>query len=372
MNKKENINNWIPLILIAIIFYWAINNIPLIGSVVSKVFNVLSPFLLGCIVAFILNIPMTKIENKLNKIIKNKKTHIRITSIILSLIIFILIIGFVLFLLIPEVIESIESLINQAPSIINSVEVWVIDLLDKYPNIQKELENIFATNSLDSMIPDLLNYIVNWAINFISSLVSGFVTLFTGIVFSIYILSQKEYILSGIKKILSAYLKPKTTNKIVEIAKLTNKTFTKFISGQCVEAVILGCIMFVAFNLFKFPYALIIAVLTTITALIPIFGAMIAMCIGALLIAIESPLQALIFIIVFQVIQQIEGNFIYPKVVGKSVGLSPMWTLFAISVGGSLWGIIGMLTALPIASILYALLKESVDKRLKNPKKVEV
>ena len=368
MNKKENINNWIPLIIIGIIFYWLINNMTLIGGIIYKIFRVLLPFILGCIIAFILNIPMTKIENKLNKIIKNQKTTIRIISIVLSLILFILIIGFILFLLIPEVIKSIESLIEQAPSIINSAEIWLIDLLDKYPNIQKELQNIFAKNSFDNVLPSTLSYIVNWAINFISSLVSGFAILFTSIVFSIYILSQKEYMLKGTKKVLSAYLPTKTVNKIAEITKLTNTTFHKFVSGQCVEAVILGTIFFVVLSIFKFPYALIISVLTTITALIPIFGAMIAMCIGAILIAIESPLQALIFIIVFQVIQQIEGNFIYPRVVGKSVGLSPLWTLLAITVGGSVWGILGMLTALPIASILYAILKENITKRLKNKK----
>ena len=162
--------------------------------------------------------------------------------------------------------------------------------------------------------------------------------------------------------------KPK---RILELGKLTNQTFTKFVSGQCLEATILGTIFFIVLSILRFPYALIISVLTTITALIPIFGAMIAMVIGAILIAIESPLQALIFIIVFLVIQQIEGNFIYPKVVGKSVGLSPMWTLLAITVGGNLFGIPGMLIGLPLASIAYALVKEIVNNKLKD-KKIEI
>ena len=368
MNKKDTIKKWLPLILIAILAYWFINNISLIGNIISRIITVLSPFLLGGAMAFVLNIPMTKIENKLNKIIKNKPSVTRVISIILSLILFLFIISFVLFLLIPEVIESIESLINQLPTIISDLEIWILDVLDKYPSIQQELEKIFAANNFDTIIPNLLNYIVNWSITFISSLVSGFITLFTGTVFSIYMLSQKETIISGSKKILSAYLKPTKVKKIEEIGTLTNDTFHKFISGQCVEAVILGSIFFVVLSIFKFPYALIISVLTTITALIPIFGALFAMVVGAILIAITSPLQAVIFILVFQVIQQIEGNFIYPKVVGKSVGLSPMWTLLAISVGGSLWGILGMLTALPIAAVLYAILKESVEKRIKKTK----
>ena len=146
------------------------------------------------------------------------------------------------------------------------------------------------------------------------------------------------------------------------------RIFSKFISGQCVEAAILGSIFFVVLSIFRFPYALIISILTTVTALIPIFGAMIAMIIGAILIAITNPIQAVIFIIVFQVIQQIEGNFIYPRVVGKSVGLSPMWTLLAITVGGSLFGIVGMLIGLPLASILYAIIKVNVNNRLKEKK----
>ncbi|MBQ8682062.1 MAG: AI-2E family transporter [Bacilli bacterium] len=368
MTKKDDMKQWITLIVVAVLAYWIINNFTLIGNFFSKIINVLSPFLLGIVIAFILNIPMTKIEKSLNKMLKKKKAPVRIISIIVSLVIFILIIAFVLFLLIPEVIASIENLIATAPDLINNLENWVIDLLDKYPDLQTEVQKMFATNSTDNIIPEILNHIVNGVITFISDLVSGVINLFTAVVFSIYILSQKEYLIGGTKKIIKAYLKPKVATRLIEIGKLTNQTFTKFISGQCVEAVILGSIFFVVLSLFRFPYALIISVLTTITALIPIFGAMIAMCIGAILIAIESPLQALIFIVVFQVIQQIEGNFIYPRVVGKSVGLSPMWTLFAISVGGSLCGILGMLTALPLASIAYALLKDSVAKRLKSPK----
>ena len=154
--------------------------------------------------------------------------------------------------------------------------------------------------------------------------------------------------------------------KITEIGSLANKTFSKFISGQCVEAIILGLIIFFTSIIFRFPYSLIIAVLTAVTALIPIFGALIAMLVGAILIAITNPIQAIIFMVVFQIVQQIEGNFIYPKVVGKSVGLSPLWTLLAITVGGNLFGIPGMLLGLPLASVVYALIKEFVNTRLKE------
>ena len=366
MLKKEEMRKWITLIIIAVFSYWFATNIDLILSILTKLVTALKPFILGLITAFILNIPMTKIENILNKLIKNDKGKVRIISIVISLVIFISIIGFVLLLLIPEIIESIENLIKIAPSIINDIETWTINLLDKYPDLQLEIQKIFDKVNLDTIIPSTLNYIVNGTITFLTNLVSGIITTFTAIVFSIYILSQKEYIIEGTKKLMNAYLPAKIQTRTIEIGRLSNQTFSKFISGQCVEAIILGTIFFVVLSILRFPYALIISVLTTITALIPIFGAMIAMAVGAVLIAIESPLQAAIFIVIFQVIQQIEGNFIYPKVVGKSVGLSPMWTLFAITIGGSLFGIIGMLTFLPIASICYALLKDDVSKKIEE------
>ena len=367
-----DIKKWIILILIAILSYWAINNISVISGVVSKIFSVLYPFILGGIIAFILNIPMTKIENSLNKRMNNKKTFVRILSIILSLLLFFIIIILIAFLLMPELIENIQLLISNIPGLFDKVEELVLELLDKYPNIQVQIETFFnETYNLGNIVSNLLNYFVNGALGFIGSLLSGFVTLFTAIIFSIYMLSQKEYLTRGSKKLVYATFNRRHADKICEIGKLSNKTFSKFISGQCLEAVILGILMFIAFNIFKFPYALILAVLTSVTALVPIFGAIIAMIIGVVLIGITNPLQALLFIVVFQVVQQIEGNLIYPKVVGKSVGLSPMWTLFSISVGGSLFGIPGMLIGLPLASIVYSIIKAGVNSKLKE-KEIEI
>lgn len=368
MKMEEKTKQYITLILIAVTSYWIVNNFNIIGNMISKLFSVLLPFILGCTIAFILNIPMNKIEKLLEKKIKNKKTSIRVISITLSLLIFILVISFVLFLLIPEIINNIENLIDNLPILFEKTENFIINLLDKYPDIQLEIKEIFKANNLESIIPSFLEYLINSAFNLITGLATGLFNLFTSIVFSIYILSQKEYLLKGLKKISNAYLKSNTSKKLTEIAKLSSKTFNSFISGQCVEAIILGSIFFVILSITRFPYALIISVLTSITALIPIFGAMIAMCVGAILIAITNPLKAIIFIIIFQVIQQIENNVIYPRVVGKSVGLSPLLTLFSITVGGSLFGIIGMIIALPLASILYALLKEHMDKKLNEKK----
>lgn len=367
MKNKEELEKWIILILVAIVSYWAINNLGLIFGIVGKFINVLLPFIIGIALAYILNIPMAKIENFLKKKInkKNNVIPVRVISIVLSLVLLVLIVAFVLLLLIPELVENIELLIQNLPMLISTVEEWIVGLLDKYPEMQYEIQKIFSENTSDNgIIINILNYALNGSINIISSLVSGVVTIFTSLIFAIYMLSQKEQLQRSLKQMIYAYTKKEQADKVMEVGKLSNNIFSKFISGQCLEAVILGCIFFVVLSIFRFPYALIISVLTTITALIPIFGAMIAMVIGAILIAITNPFQAFIFVLVFLVIQQIEGNFIYPKVVGKSVGLSPLWTLLAITVGGGLFGIVGMLIGLPIASIVYSLVTNDANKRL--------
>jgi len=365
--RLTDMKKMIILILVAVFSYWGLNNFEILMGALKTLYQILSPFIIGGALAFILNIPMTKIENLLNKVIKKKTKLVRGFSILLSLMIFVVIILFIAFLLIPELIENVKMLMSSIPTLVDKTEVFVLNLLDKYPDIQVQIEETFASiTNISNVISNVLNYFINGAIGFVSGLISGIVTIFTALIFSIYLLSQKEYIVKGTKKLIYAFLNKEKAHKLTEIGSLANKTFSKFISGQCTEAVILGVIMFVAFTIFRFPYALIIAVLTAVTALIPVFGAMIAMVVGAILIAITDPVQAIVFIIIFQVVQQIEGNFIYPRVVGKSVGLSPMWTLLAISVGGKLFGIIGMLIGLPLASVIYALIVELTNDKLKE------
>lgn len=371
MKMKKDIlemRKWIILILIAIFSYWGLNNFDKLLGVINTGYKVLEPFILGGVIAFVLNILVNKIEKYLNKWIKNRRFKlVRFISIILSLLIFILVIVFTAFLLIPELIENIQMLMGSVPGLIGDAQNSILNLLDKYPDIQNEISKMFAeSGNVSTIISNVLNYFITGAIGFIGSLVSSFITIFTAIIFAIYMLAQKEYLIRGTKKVLYSLLNKKRADKLVEIGTLANKTFSKFISGQCLEAIILGGLMFIAFTISGFPYALMLAVLTAITSLIPIFGALIAMVIGAILIGIGDPVQAIIFVIAFQVVQQIEGNFIYPRVVGASVGLSPLWTLLAITVGGNLFGIPGILLGLPVASVLYALIKELVNGRLKN------
>lgn len=369
--NQKNMKKLMVLIAFGIGLFWVLSNFSIILGFISHILHLLLPFILGAVIAFILNIPMTKIETFLKSKIKKKKSKfpVRTISITLSLVIFVGIILLISFLLIPELIENIELLIKNIPSFISDIQTWVLDLVDNYPEIQMKVEEVFKdTTNVNNIMVTVLNYVVNSSLSFITNLISSIFTLFTAVVFAIYMLSQKEYLERGIKKLMYAYMKKEHTDKIMEIASLSNNTFSKFISGQCVEAIILGIIFFAVLTILRFPYALIISVLTTITALIPMFGAMIAMLVGALLIAVTSPLQALLFIVVFQIIQQIENNFIYPKVVGKSVGLASMWTLMAVILGGSLMGIAGMIIGLPLASILYAILRNETNEQLRNKK----
>ena len=366
--NKENIQKIVGIIAFGVGFYWLLNNLDGVGSFIHRFFRLLFPFILGGVIAFILNIPMTKIEKFIKKKLKSRKIHlpVRTISITSALLIFFVVIVAISFLLIPELIENIQLLISNIPQVVSDVQDWALKLADDYPDIQKQIETAFESNgtNFNDIVVTVLNHIINGSLNFVSSLVSGLFTVFTAVVFAIYMLNQKEQLVVGSKKLMYAYVKKQHADKVIDMARLANQTFSKFISGQCVEAVLLGCIFFAVLNLLGFPYALIISVLISITALIPMFGAMIAMVIGAVLIAVTSPIKAILFIIIFQVIQQIENNFIYPKVVGKSVGLSSMWTLLAVILGGSLMGIVGMIIGLPLASIIYAIIKNETNERL--------
>lgn len=372
MSKKEFLN-WFLLIFLGVVSYWAINNLDAIKGFLITLITIFKPFLIGGALAFILNIPMVKIENFLKKKAKKEsKFPFRFVSIVLSLLILILVVILVAFLLIPELIKNIELLIANLPILFSKAETFVLDLVDRYPELQVEIAKLFNTSaSISTLIGNVLNYILNGAISIVTGLVSGVITVFTALIFAVYTLSQKEYLINGSKKMIKAYLKPRAAQKTVEVARLINITFSKFISGQCLESVILGSIFFVTMSILGFPYALLISVLTAITSLIPIVGAWIAIIVGAILIAITNPFQALLFVIIFLAIQQIEGNLIYPKVVGASVGLPAIWTLLAISVAGSIMGFIGMFIGLPVASVAYSLIKKDANNRINRKSDID-
>lgn len=344
---------------------------------VKAVVAMLGPFLVGAAMAFVLNLPTRFIEQKIFAKWKNPKTAglKRGISIVLALLFLIALLVFAALMVIPQLTKTVMELGNVVPAFFRNLIAKLEVLATQYPE-WKDAFSALKELSIDwnSVIGYVTGFLKDGLGNVLSSTV-GFAgsvagALFDGIiafVFAIYILCGKEKLAVQAKKLMHAYLPEKTYEKTMKVLKLCNHNFAKFISGQCLEAVILGVMFVVCMAIFGMPYAVLVGVLIAFTALIPIVGAFIGCAVGAFLILMVSPMKALIFIIMFLVLQQLEGNLIYPKVVGNSVGLPAIWVLLAVSLGGSMFGVVGMLVFIPLMSTLYALLKENVNNR--NEKK---
>lgn len=367
--SKENIQKLMFMACGCILFAWILNNIANFGVIFSGVWKLLAPFAVGGMIAFVMNLPMTKIENLLlGKKTNEERKWARGVAITITFILLLAIISFVLFLLVPELINNLKSLAEQIPGLLDGIKAWMLNIAQENPSWKAQIadvaNNLTSSNSVQNVITSSLNSLMDGSKGFIMSVTSGLTTAILAIVFAIYLLGQKEYLIRGSKKLIFAFLPKKRADKAIEIASLTNKTFAGFVSGQCLEAIILSVIFFLVLFIGGFPYALLISVITFVLAFVPMLGATFSAIIGALLIFPISPIRAVMFIVLSFIIQQLENNLIYPKVVGKSVGLAGIWTLVSIIVFGSLFGVIGMIIGLPIASIAYALLGETVNKKL--------
>ena len=347
-------------------------------SVLAFIFHVIFPFVLGGAIAFVLNVPMNFIQRHLfpeDKIEKRKviKKLARPLSMLIVLFCVIGIIVLVMFVLIPQLGNTFANLGNSIQAFIPKIQKWAETLFHD----NKEIMNWVNHLEFD------WNKIMNAGINFLKngagsvldstimaakSIVSGIATFFIAFVFAIYILLQKEKLSIQAKKVLFAFVRKGRAEATLEVLSLTYNTFSSFLTGQCVEAIILGCMFVITMSILRLPYALLVGIVIAFTALIPIFGAFIGCVVGAFLIFMVDPIKALIFIILFLILQQIEGNLIYPHVVGSSVGLPSIWVLAAVSIGGSLMGVVGMLIFIPIVSVVYALFREVVYLKLKQRK----
>lgn len=359
----------------SILFYWALHHAQTVKGLFSWILGLLSPFLLGCAIAFVLNVPMRQIERKLYPSLGKLPDSVkRIIAYLITLLLVILVISLVLFVVIPQLGESMRALIEQIPSALQSVQVRITEIAEKYPEIANLIMDFDFSEfnlNLDQLITQLIEYAKTWAgdvvdfgMSAVGSVVGAAANFLIGFVFSIYLLLQKEKLCGQSKQIVYALFSERFADRIVEIAHLSNKTFSSFLSGQCTESIILGSLFFVSMSILRMPYALMVGVLIAVTALIPIVGAFIGCVVGAFMILIVNPMQALIFVILFLVLQQIEGNLIYPHVVGNSVGLPSMWVLAAVTIGGKLMGIVGMLVFIPLCSVVYALFRSFIKERL--------
>ena len=297
----------------------------------------------------------------------------RPVSLLTSLLLVVAVILVVIFIVAPELGKTFVSLGKTISDFIPEMQDWVEELFNGNPAVVSWVQELeFDWNKIISTAVDFLKSgagdVLNSTYSIAKSLISGLATFFIGFVFACYIVLQKEKLSVQVQKVLYALLKEKTVKRVLQVSSLCYRTFLNFLTGQCVEAVILGSMFFVVMSVLQFPYALLVGILIAFTALIPIFGAFIGCVIGAFLILMVSPVKALAFVIMFLILQQIEGNFIYPHVVGNSVGLPSIWVLVAVSLGGSLMGIAGMLIFIPAASVVYSLFRGFINTRLKRKK----
>ena len=379
--NKENLKRIRGLIVFTILVFVALWNYKTLYRGVQFLGHVIFPFALGGGIAFVLNVPMRFLEEKLFQNTKQGQTKwgqklARPVSLILAVLFVVAIIGIVMFVVIPELGKTILNIGKTLQEIIPEVQVWAVKMLDDNVELATYIQGLEF--EWDKILGNFVNFLKNGAGSVLDTtfaaaknIVSGVYTFFIAFVFSCYILLQKEKLSVQVRKLMYAFLPQDWTEIFVALGLVSHKTFSNFLTGQCLEAIILGAMFFVVMTIFRLPYALLIAVLIAFTALIPIFGAFIGCGVGALLIFIISPMKALIFIIIFLVLQQVEGNFIYPHVVGNSVGLPSIWVLVAVTVGASLMGVVGMLIFIPIVSVVYTMLRGIVNRRLKE-KKIEV
>lgn len=378
---KDNIKRIRGLIFFTALIFVALWNYKMIFQAVKFTGGVLLPFAIGGAIAFILNVPMRFVENRLFEQTKFGKTKwgkklARPISFIIALLFVISIIGIVIFVVVPELGNTVMNIGKTVQEFVPQVQVWAEKMFQDNPELVAQIQS-FEFN-WDKILGNVANFLKNGAgsvlgttVEAAKNIVSGVYTFFIAFVFSCYILLQKEKLSIQVRKLMYAFMPKDWSDILVALGSVSHKTFSSFLTGQCVEAVILGAMFFVVMTIVRLPYALLIAVLIAFTALIPIFGAFIGCGVGALLIFMVDPMKALIFIIMFLVLQQIEGNFVYPHVVGNSVGLPSIWVLAAVSIGASLMGVVGMLIFIPIISVVYTILRGIVNRRLKE-KNIEV
>ena len=354
-----------------IVLYWLLIETERVKTIIQVIKNVVSPFFVGASFAFVINVPMRSIEGALRKIKKDSLR--RAVAILLTFILVLLVLTLVFWLLVPQLIDTVQTLVPKLYTFFSDLEAWFKNLMQDNPQLMKWITDNTDFENLDwaglaqkliTMISNSLTTIVSGAFLALGSVSSFFINLFISVVFAIYCLFQKENLARQGRKLLYAFLPEKFSDEVIRVLRLSNATFSNFLSGQCIEVCILGLLFAVSMAIFRMPYIPLVSVLVAVTAFIPIVGAWVGCIFGAFFILVANPVQAFWFVVMFLVLQQIENNMIYPRVVGTSIGLSGMWVLVAVSVGGNLMGVAGMFLMIPVVSVLYTVLSEYTEKRL--------
>lgn len=374
--EKRTLRNIFIGVFGCIILYWILHETARVKATFDLIFGLVSPFALGAAFAFILNVPMRAFE-KLYKTIKRDGLR-RAASLLTTILALLLVLTLVFWLLIPQVIETFQSLIPKLNAFITRIEAAISAFLKANPQLMEWLKDTgFEQLNIGELVQKSVSIlgtsvstILGGALSAIGNISGALVDIVIGIVFSIYCLFQKETLARQGKKLIYAYLPEHFCDKTVRVLRLANSTFSNFLSGQCVEVVILGCMFAISMAIFGMPYIPLVSVLVAVTAFIPVVGAWVGCVLGTFLILVSNPLQAVWFVVMFLVLQQIENNLIYPRVVGTSIGLSGMWVLVAVAVGGELMGVAGMFLMIPVTSVVYTLLREAINNRL-NGKNID-
>ena len=344
-------------------------------GVLKTIGQIIFPFILGGAIVFVINVPMSFLEKKIFENIKkeNKAARklARPVSLLLTIVLVVGVIALVMIGVIPQLTKTMGSLMINITDFIPQIKIWIRDFFHDNREIMNLVDQVqFKPDQAIrwgiSLLGNGAGNMMNTTVSAVGSVVSGLATFFIAFSFACYVLFQKEKLHVQVRKVLFAFLPKQKADAFLKVCSLTYRTFANFLTGQCLEAVILGCMFVATLSILRMPYALLIGVLIAFTALIPIFGAFIGCAVGSFLIFMVSPKQAIIFIIVFLVLQQIEGNLIYPHVVGESVGLPSIWVLAAVTIGGNLMGIVGMLVFIPLLSVVYTIFRKVVYQRLKK------
>ena len=344
-------------------------------DVLKTIGQIIFPFILGGAIVFVINVPMSFLEKKIFENVKKENKAVRKlarpVSLLLTIVLVVGVIALVMIGVIPQLTKTMGSLMINITDFIPQIKIWIRDFFHDNREIMKLVDQVQfnpdqAIRWGISLLGNGAGNMMNTTVSAVGSVVSGLATFFIAFSFACYVLFQKEKLHVQVRKVLFAFLPKQKADAFLKVCSLTYRTFANFLTGQCLEAVILGCMFVVTLSILRMPYALLIGVLIAFTALIPIFGAFIGCAVGSFLICMVSPKQAIIFIIVFLVLQQIEGNLIYPHVVGESVGLPSIWVLAAVTIGGNLMGIVGMLVFIPLLSVVYTIFRKVVYQRLKK------
>ena len=357
-----------------VILSWLLLDTARVHVVLSTVWDLIAPFVIGAILAFVFNVPMRAIENQLADI---KKPGLRRgLAIVLTILLLVLIITFVVELLVPQLQKTIESLVQTIPAFAIRCVDSLTGFLEEHPELNQMVSsNVDYLQHIDwslllqkalKVVGDSVSSILGGTFLAIGNVTTALVNTFVSLVFAMYCLGRKEILAAQGRRLLYSLLPEKWADEIVRVMRLSNVTFSNFISGQCLEACILGSLFAVTMLIFRMPYVPLVSVIIAVTALVPVVGAFVGCVLGAFFILVDDPVQAVSFVILFLILQQLENNLIYPRVVGTSIGLPGMWVLVAVTIGGELMGVAGMLLMIPMASVLYTLLGEFTGRRLEQ------